>query len=248
MPSGQRDHGGVGHRRRMDDGRLTRLFGAMLREQRERRGLTQEKLAILAEVSQATVARIERGSRSASLPMLERLFEALHLQVTLGVEPLDAHLDAVIDTQLSTPLADRVAATDIERVLGRLAVPFAFDGTTAALLQGAPVPVGDIEIALRWSDADAFTEWLTANHGQRWHARWETFGYLDLDPRRPGEHRWRTIPGIIRARMCDRLPDAIDVSLGGRIHPVVPLADLQIDDPHVADLLRRYGERREATR
>ena len=164
----------------------------------------------------------------------------------MGVEPLDAHLDAAIEVLTADPLADRIAATDVDRVVNRLSVPYLFDGATAALLQGAPVPIGDVQIAVRWADADAFADWLTANYGQRWNTRLETFGYLHLHPSDPGEHRWRTIPGVIKARMCDDLPAEIEVRVGERSYRVVPLADLQVDDPRVADLLNRYRVSRQA--
>src|SRR5688572_687481 len=168
----------------LTEGRLTALFGATLRRERERRCLTQQRLAALSGVSQAMIARVERGHRTASLPMLERLFAALGVQLTLGVERLDAHLDAEIEALTATPLAERVAATDIDRVADRLTVPYVFDGATAALLQGAPVPTrGAVQVALCWADADAFTAWLEANHAQRWHAKWAVFGYLRVDPR-----------------------------------------------------------------
>jgi transcriptional regulator with XRE-family HTH domain len=234
---GDRDAGAV------TTSRLTGLFATLLRAERQRRDVTQAKLAALAGVSQATVTRVERGDRGVSLPLYERLLAALGIQLTLRVEPLDAHIDAAIDEQAARPLADRIAATDIDEVLDKLTVPFVFDGATAALLQGAPVPAEDVDIAVRWSDADIFTDWLTANYGQRWHEQWQVFGYLRLDPREPGEHRWRTIPGVIRARMCDELPVPVTVTHAGRAYAVVPLADVEIDDERAARLLRHYRRR-----
>jgi transcriptional regulator with XRE-family HTH domain len=193
----------------MAGSRLTALVGSTLLRERERRRFTQHQLAVMAGVSQGTIARIERGDRHASLPMVERLFAALGMQLPLGVESLDAQVDAEI----------------------------------TALLQGAPVPAEAVHVALAWGDADAITVWLKKNHAQRWHARWEVFGYLHVDPRDPGDHRWRTIPGEIRARMCDVLPPSIRVEVGDRKYLVVPLVDLAIGDPTIARLLDRYRRR-----
>jgi hypothetical protein len=44
--------------------------------------------------------------------------------------------------------------------------------------------------------------------------------------------------------MCERLPTAIEIHLGDRLHAVVPLADLELDDPRTAGLVRRYRARR----
>jgi len=239
-------HRPVHQHRPVTDGRLTELLGQTVRRQRELRCLTQQQLAERSGVSQGAIARIEGGRRGASLPAVERLLAALGVQLTVGVEPLDAHIDAAIAELASASLADRIADTDTDRIMDRLgSIPYVFDGPTAALLQGAPVPADAVDVVLAWQDADAFTEWLTANYGQRWHARWQQFGYLPLDPREPGEHRWQTIRGEIRARFCDDLPASIDVKHGDRTYRVVPLADIDIDDPRVARLLGRYRATRE---
>jgi len=80
----------------MPSSRLANLIGTALRRQRELHQLTQQALAERAGVSQATIARIERGDRAPSLLMVEALFAALGGQLAVAVEPLDAHVDARI--------------------------------------------------------------------------------------------------------------------------------------------------------
>ncbi|MEU7751572.1 helix-turn-helix transcriptional regulator [Micromonospora sp. NPDC049171] len=82
----------------MSSTRLVTLLGAAVRHQRHLRDLSQRQLAALAEVSQAAVARIERGERAPTIPVLERLLAAMDVQLVVGVEPLDAHLDALGST------------------------------------------------------------------------------------------------------------------------------------------------------
>ncbi|MGV9215761.1 helix-turn-helix domain-containing protein [Micromonospora sp. RB23] len=224
--------------------RLGNLLGAALRQQRQRRELSQRQLAGLAEVSQGAVARIERGERSPSIPALERLFAAMDVQLVVAVEPLDAHLDARIDELAARPIAERIDELGLDEMLDRLPdLPPVLTGGTAALLQGAPVPVDAVEIALRWEDSKRFTAWLEANYGQRWNARWGEFGGVWLEPEEPGEHRWSTRYGEIRATMCDELPETIEVRHGGRDYQVVPLVELELTEPRAADLLRRYRAR-----
>lgn len=228
----------------MSSGRLSALLGATLRRQRESQGLTQRKLAERAEVSQAAVARIESGSRSPTVEMLERLFAAMGVQLAVAVEPLDAHLDARIAELTGQPTAERIAGTELDRAMDALDrlddLRYVLTGCTAALVQGAPVPAGAVEIALRWADADRFTAWLTRTYAQRWHAQWQVFGHLSVDPRNAGEHRWQTVVGEIRAVMCDELPDAIEVRHGDRTYPVVPLPEVESTDAATAALLSRY--------
>ncbi|MFG3640255.1 helix-turn-helix domain-containing protein [Micromonospora sp. NPDC047762] len=232
----------------MSSTRLVALLGAALRQQRQLRDLSQRQLAALAEVDQAAVARFERGERAPTIPVLERLFAAMDVQLVVGVEPLDAHLDAQIDGLAARPIAERIDGLGLDRLLDRLTdFPQVITGCTAALLQGAPVPVDALEIALRWQDSKPFTRWLETNYGQRWNDRWGEFGGVWLEPEEPGEHRWSTRYGEIRATMCDELPETIEVRHGERIYQVVPLVELELSEPRAAGLLRRYRNRQLAS-
>ena len=82
----------------------------------------------------------------------------MDVQLVVGVEPLDAHLDARIDDLAARPIAERIDELGLDRLLDRLTdFPQVITGSTAALLQGAPVPVDALEIALRWQDSKLFT-------------------------------------------------------------------------------------------
>ncbi|MCG5453697.1 helix-turn-helix domain-containing protein [Micromonospora hortensis] len=224
--------------------RLAGLLGTAIREQRQSRELSQSELAELAGVSQATVARIERGERAPSIAVLERLLAAMDVQLVVGVEPLDAHLDTRIDGLAARPIAERIDGLGLDRLLDRLTdFPQVITGCAAAVLQGAPVPADTLQIALRWQDAKLFTRWLETNYGQRWNARWGEFGGVWLEPEEPGEHLWSTRYGEIRATMCDELPETIEVRHGGRSYQVVPLVELELSEPRAAELLRRYRDR-----
>ncbi|MFI6066424.1 helix-turn-helix domain-containing protein [Micromonospora sp. NPDC051227] len=228
----------------MSSTRLVTLLGTAVRHQRHLRDLSQRQLAALAEVDQAVVARCERGERAPTIPVLERLFAAMDVQLVIGVEPLDAHLDARIDGLAARPIAERIDGLGLDRLLDRLTdFPQVITGCSAALLQGAPVPVDALEIALRWQDSKPFTRWLETNYGQRWNARWGEFGGVWLEPEEPGEHLWSTRYGEIRATMCDELPETIEVCHGGRSYQVVPLIELELSEPRAAQLLRRYRDR-----
>ncbi|MDG4835122.1 helix-turn-helix transcriptional regulator [Micromonospora sp. WMMD967] len=228
----------------MPSTRLATLLANTIREQRHLRELSQCELADAAGISQAAVARIENGNRTPSIAVLEALLAAMDVQLVVGVEPLDAHLDARIDDLAVRPIAERIEELGLDELLDRLPdFPQVLTGSTAALLQGAPVPVDAPEIALRWQDSKLFTRWLEANYGQRWNARWSEFGGVWLEPEEPGEHRWSTTYGEIRAIMCDELPETIEVRHGQRSYQVVPLVELELTDARAAELLRRYRDR-----
>ncbi|GGM50624.1 hypothetical protein GCM10011608_39440 [Micromonospora sonchi] len=215
-----------------------------LRRERENQQLTQQALAELAGLSQGTLANLEKGHRLPSLGLVERVFEALELQLAVRVEPLDAHLDDRLAELAARPLADRIEDLPLDRVQRALGdLPYLLTGSTAAILQGAPVPADGIEIAVRWRDSGAFTRWLISVYAQRWNARWSEWGGLHVEPEEPGEHRWLTRYGEIRAMMCDELPEPIEIRHGERTYRVVPLVEVELSDPRSAELLRRYRSR-----
>ncbi|MEU2613623.1 helix-turn-helix transcriptional regulator [Micromonospora sp. NPDC007271] len=228
----------------MPESRLARQIATAVRHQRELHQLTQQALADLAGLSQGAVARIERGDRLPSLPVVERLFAALGRQLRVAVEPLDTHLDAALDALAERSLIERIEELGLDRMLDALGdLPYVLTGSSAALLQGAPLPVDAVEVAVRWCDSARLTGWLEEAYGQRWNARWEEWGGRRLEPEEPGEHRWRTRYGELRARMCDELPEPVEVRHGGRSYPVEPLARVEVADPGAADLLRRHRQR-----
>ncbi|WP_420117453.1 helix-turn-helix domain-containing protein [Micromonospora sp.] len=232
-----------------ESSRLATEIAALLRRERSVQRLTQQQLAVRAGTSQSAVARVERGGRVPSLDLVERLFAALGRQLAVTAQPLDSHLDAEMDALAARSLADRIDELGLDRLLDRLGeLPHLLTGSTAALLQGAPVPVDAVEIAVRWRDSARFTAWLEAAYGQRWNARWREFGGLYLEPEEPGEHYWMTRYGGIRAQLCDEFPEAIEVRHGDRSYRVVPLVMVELTDPQAAALLHRHRQRSAADR
>lgn len=63
--------------------------GNVLREARERQGLSQRRLALRAGTSQDAISRIERGVEAPTLERLSRLLLVLGHRPVLGVEPLE---------------------------------------------------------------------------------------------------------------------------------------------------------------
>ncbi|WP_243422779.1 helix-turn-helix domain-containing protein [Micromonospora globispora] len=115
----------------MSDSRVASQIAAALRRERGARFLTQHELADLAGLSQSAVARVERGNRMPSIPLVERLFAALGLQLAVGVEPLESHLDARMTELASRPLTERIEDLGLDRVIERLGdLPHLLAGST----------------------------------------------------------------------------------------------------------------------
>ena len=62
-------------------------LGALIREERIRRNLTQQELAHLTGTGQKTISRIENGNEGATLETLFKLLAVLQLQI--GFSPRD---------------------------------------------------------------------------------------------------------------------------------------------------------------
>jgi transcriptional regulator with XRE-family HTH domain len=64
------------------------IFGRCVRELRLRRGLSQEKLAELADLHRNYVGGVERGERNISLLNIVKLAHGLNVRPSRLVEPL----------------------------------------------------------------------------------------------------------------------------------------------------------------
>lgn len=65
----------------VDRGEMQEAFGAVLREQRKRAGISQERLALMSGYDRSGLGRMERGEHLPSIPTLFVLAE------TLGTTP-----------------------------------------------------------------------------------------------------------------------------------------------------------------
>lgn len=61
---------------------IKKRFGMRLRELRRMRGLSQERLALLADLDRTYVGSVERGERNISLVNIEKLAKALGVPVS----------------------------------------------------------------------------------------------------------------------------------------------------------------------
>lgn len=60
-------------------------IGWNIREQREARGLTQRQLADRAGISHVSLANIELGKANTSLGLIDKIAEAMHMKVDMGL-------------------------------------------------------------------------------------------------------------------------------------------------------------------
>jgi transcriptional regulator with XRE-family HTH domain len=65
------------------------VFGKVLRDQRRNSGLSQETLALTAEVDRTFVSQMERGIRQPTLTTLWKLANALDVKPSVFVQKME---------------------------------------------------------------------------------------------------------------------------------------------------------------
>ncbi len=68
---------------------ISSTFGQVLREQRTVRGLSQEDLALNADVDRTFVSQMERGIRQPTITTIMKLAEALGIQASALVARME---------------------------------------------------------------------------------------------------------------------------------------------------------------
>ena len=205
------------------DRRRTLAFrvGELLQSERARSRLTQRQLALRAGTSQQWVSRVERGSTAGS------------------------DFDAEIDKYAAMTAEERVEAFRwYHRRFDQLGdLPYVVSGRLAASVQGAPVAVPRIDLAVAEKDLGGYAALFDRVVCTRWNEHWHDFGGVETDPREAGPMRWKLGYDEVRLHVADTLPPAIVVRIGDRSLAVRPLLDIERDWPDIALLMRRVRAR-----
>ncbi len=84
-------------------------LGQIVREVRERRGLTQSSLAVRAGTRQATISRIERGEESPGFERFEQLLLVMGERPVLSTERLEHGCDPLhLEEERSLTMNERL--------------------------------------------------------------------------------------------------------------------------------------------
>jgi len=227
---------------------LAETVGFILGVERARAHLSQARLADRLGVSRQWLSKVERGDANASFATVQRIFAELGKQLRVEAVPLAADMDNDINRGLALTEEDRCGDVEIYgTLLHRLTgVPHAVTGRLAAFAQGAPIPSPLwIDIVVAAKDLDALAAVTEQSFCMRWSPRWEDRGYGSTDPREPGAPRWKILLCDMRLQVVDELPPTIEVRVGEYVLRVVPIADIERDDPWLHRLMSRWRQQRE---
>jgi transcriptional regulator with XRE-family HTH domain len=220
----------------------------MFHNERAHRQMSQARAAQLLGVSQQWVSQIERGIRAPTSEVIEHLFAIFNLKVILDVEPTDSELEA-LDSEIDevSALSDdhRLAVVDsFHLAFDQLSsVPWVLSGRLGAFIQGAPLRVVRLDLAVAEPDLDRLGQIFESRECDRWNEHLLEYYGSPVHPRLPGPMRWLLGPDELCLEVADRLPPSITVSVAGRHLPVRPLADIEARNPHVARVMRRTRTR-----
>jgi transcriptional regulator with XRE-family HTH domain len=220
----------------------------MFHIERARRQMSQARAAELLGVSQQWISQIEHGIRAPTPDVIERLFAIFNLKVILDVEPTGTELKALDEeiNEISTLSDDeRLAVVDVFRqAFDELApIPWVVSGRLGAFIQGAPLRVVRLDLAVAEPDLDRLAHIFDSRRCDRWNEALMEYYGSPVHPRLPGPMRWLLGPNELRLEVADRLPPSITVAVAGRFLPVRPLADIETRYPEVAHLMRRTRTR-----
>jgi transcriptional regulator with XRE-family HTH domain len=216
----------------------------MFQNERARRQMSQARAAERLGASQQWVSQVERGIVSPTTDAVERLFAIFDLKVTLDVEPVGnelVELDDEIDEIHSLSDDERTDIVECFRLAFQelSSVPWVLSGRLGAFVQGAPLRVIRLDLAVAEPDLDRLARVFEAHGCDRWNERLLDYYGAPLHPRLPGPPRWLFGPTELRLEVAERLPPSITVATAGRYLPVRPLADIEARYPSVARVMRR---------
>lgn len=63
---------------------IKKNLGKMMKEERQRQGISQQTLADAAGVSKRAIVYWERGTRKMNVESADKIFKALHISVIIG--------------------------------------------------------------------------------------------------------------------------------------------------------------------
>lgn len=135
---------------------------SLLKQARTSARLTQAGLAERAGVARSVVADYERGRNAPTVKQFERLLAAAGFQLAVQLEPLGADIEQAVRECMGMPIEQRVeklpAPLPLETFIRIVeCVPYVIEGAAAALLQGAPLPVEAVDVAVPDDDAQLAT-------------------------------------------------------------------------------------------
>ena len=148
--------------------------GQLVREARERHGLTQKQLAIRARTSQAAISRIERGLVSPTVETLEKLLAMVNEELVLEAREFDLGHDRTLNhSSLRRSVGQRLEAVEgfsdlvralrggerfrpraLLRVLVEHEVDFIVVGGVAGAAHGSASMTGDLDVICARSPAN----------------------------------------------------------------------------------------------
>lgn len=239
--------------------------GVLLRDARERAGLSQRQLARKGGTGPSAIAAYESGTKSPTVRTMSRLLTACGLQARVQLEPLLADVDARVDALLAgEPVLDLEKLEALAASLNDAAdaprcgfgapaqrrgpVTWVFDGGTALALHGFGVEQFEIGLVVVLDEALRF--WLRAVQARGATPRGDVFmAWLDADLatlaaalREPAF----CLLGMISVRVVEQAPSMVALTPAGltKALPVVGVEEVERSHPQYGEVLARWRQRR----
>ena len=210
--------------------------GKELRAARERTRLSLRTAAARIGISRGYLSKAENGHVAPSWDVLTRIAAAYDCEPRLRLLRSRDSIEALARSMATMTPRQRLAGHENEaepalRLLVEHAVAFVVTGAVAGVLQGLPMTIDELLVAVRGDD-----DTMTALVDVLMRA---TVLYRELEPdemRRECAGTWLVGWCSVRFEVVDELPDATDVMVGDMPVPVLPLTVLVAQDRDAGDV------------
>jgi transcriptional regulator with XRE-family HTH domain len=133
--------------------------GELIRKARYEAAFSQGELARRVGIAQSTLSALERGSRTPSFAMLQKVLAGTGHRLKLTLEPSDERIHRAADEIALVPPSRRPAVIQWS-LLDRIEeLPHRVEGMTAAAVLGAPIEVARFDMAV--ADDELTFVWLS---------------------------------------------------------------------------------------
>ncbi len=236
-------------------------IAALIKQARQDAQVTQKELGRRVGRSRESISQLEAGVRTPSFASLEEILAALGKQMKVELEPLDADVrQQIVEHRHDPDLPGRVWFA-VEGIEDLADLDLRVEGLAAAALLGAPVTVGDPQIAVAHTERSM--EWLAdkLRHdrirlrppswlGHAWPGTPQEAHDL-IAAECPGG--WIMVRGYfgetpVRFAPAEDVARHVLVENGERPIPVQPLHEIETTDRNAARVLRLLREQTQDAR
>jgi transcriptional regulator with XRE-family HTH domain len=211
--------------------------GEELRAARHRAHLSLRTLADRSGITHGYLSKVENGHTVPSWDVLVRIAEVLECEPHLRLLPATASMTARVRAMAGMTPQQRLGGHEVEpedslQLLAASGLSYVVTGAVAGVLHGLPMTIEEMSVAVEDDEATAtrLVDLLMQTGGLFREVDLEELGAMC------SEGSWPLGWCNVRFDQVEQLPEAITVSVGDLMVPLLPLPALVAQDRDAADV------------